>query len=438
MKRTDLTAIARRLALMIGGEAMQSGFHFALNILLVHMLSAQDYGVFAIVMVIGGLSLTYIRSLTAMPASIWIGQSRTKSAADIFEVTFGSGATLLSTLIGLGVAILLHLWLGTGAIAGGCFIGLWSMRSHLRTAFFALGRQKVVSFGDLAFTLSGVGLTGVALWMRGDLLQEVLLVLAAANGLGIVVMLSLARRPVRVSFGRGVWRRYRRLRGQLGWSGVSVTMGNLQAQGMALLVAAIAGPAGYAPIAAVLVLFVPLRVGAAALVNMVQPELSGLLARGEIDKVWRRTKVWSAIMAAGGIIYGAGMIALLPFIKSQAFVGTPIYLLGFLAWAIYTVSMLYVMPRAVLEILSAFRTLAFIAAAAAVVGMGTVGVILHMAPPAWSLAGAAISETIVLVASWLVVRRRLMSMSEGADRQLFGFKRRHLGGTEPYGSPFHS
>ena len=34
--------LVRRLVLMIGGEAMQSGFHFALNIALLHMLSAQS------------------------------------------------------------------------------------------------------------------------------------------------------------------------------------------------------------------------------------------------------------------------------------------------------------------------------------------------------------------------------------------------------------
>jgi len=53
--------LVRRLVLMIGGEAMQSGFHFALNIALLHMLSAQGYGLFAIAMVMGGVGLSSIR-----------------------------------------------------------------------------------------------------------------------------------------------------------------------------------------------------------------------------------------------------------------------------------------------------------------------------------------------------------------------------------------
>ena len=85
-----------RFVLMISGEAIQSAFHFALNIIMAHRLSAHDYGVFAIAMVIGGLSLTYIRALTGMPASIWVGQSRDRPAATGYEVMFGSAALALS------------------------------------------------------------------------------------------------------------------------------------------------------------------------------------------------------------------------------------------------------------------------------------------------------------------------------------------------------
>ena len=68
--------LLRRLALMVGGEAIQSGFHFALNIALLHVLSASGYGIFAIGMVMGGVGLAYIRSLTAVPASIWMSVIR--------------------------------------------------------------------------------------------------------------------------------------------------------------------------------------------------------------------------------------------------------------------------------------------------------------------------------------------------------------------------
>ena len=108
--------LAKRLVLMVCGEALQSGFHFALNLALIHLLPAEAYGVFAIVMVIGGLGLTYIRSFTAMPASIWIAQSRNRAAANVHEVTFGSGAVVLSLVMAVGVWLLLRTWLDFGLV----------------------------------------------------------------------------------------------------------------------------------------------------------------------------------------------------------------------------------------------------------------------------------------------------------------------------------
>ena len=54
-----------------------------------------------------------------------------------------------------------------------------------------------------------------------------------------------------------------------------------------LLFALLAGPAAYAPIAATLVLYAPLRVPTSALMNMVLPEIIRLLAVGQIKAARR-------------------------------------------------------------------------------------------------------------------------------------------------------
>ncbi|MGO9686889.1 MAG: hypothetical protein ACLPTZ_30685 [Beijerinckiaceae bacterium] len=417
---------------MLGGEALQSGFHFVLNVVLVHVLSARDFGIFAIVMVIGGLSLTYVRGLTAMPASIWIGRSLTRGAADAYDVMFGSGAVLLSVLAAIGVDALLHVWSGAYAHAGGCFVGLWALRSHLRTTFFARGRQNAVIISDLAFILSGatmaaawgVGTSGAA---SADILQSALVALAAANAIGIAAMLILSRRPFRLSCKQQLWRRYARLWRQLGWSFLSTTVTNLQGQAVALLVTSFGGPTAYAPIAATLLLFVPLRIATTPLVNLLQPKLSAELARGEARKVWLQVKVWSVITGVVGLVYGAAMIAMLPRINFHALEGIPVHLIGFFAWAIYTMTMLYVMPRIVLEVMMAFNTLALITAIAAATGTALIVCILFVAPPAWALAGGAVSEMVVLVMSWVVVYRRLHTpVSDAESEALDSMHKSHL------------
>jgi O-antigen/teichoic acid export membrane protein len=393
--------IPKRLVVMICSEGMQSALHFGLNIVLLRSLSPRDYGVFAIVMLIGGLGLTYIRALTAMPAAIRIGRSRGARAADAYDVIFGSGAFVLSLLIAVVVAVVLRLWLGTNTLGGGMFVGLWSLRSHIRTAMFARGRPWPVTIGDVVFFVSGALLAlGLMLTSGEERLHATFALLAVANALGIGTMLLGSRRVVRISLRRSVRSHYVGVWRQLGWSGVSVTTSNLQGQGFALVVAAMAGPAAYAPIAAVFVFFVPLRLVATALINLTQPKFAIELARGDTARVWSQARDWSAVMGIGALVYGIVVMLALPLLKSQVFEGNdmPVILVG--TWVIAIVVQMYVMPRIVLEAVGAFRRIAIITTGAGIVGMSLVAAILLVAPAAWSLMGALVSEAIVLIASW--------------------------------------
>ena len=412
MNLQAIRQIVLRLVVMVGGEAMQSAFHLGLNIALLHAVSARDYGIFALVMVVGGLGLTYIRALTALPASIAIAQSRRIVVAGAYEVTFGSGAMLLSLLLGLAVTGVLSVWLDEGALVGGAFIGLWAMRTHLRTVFFARNRQLLVSASDLAFTLSGAAGTAWVIWDDSHILQHTFGVMAAANALGIAMLLALGRRSIRPSLGRHVWRRYRRLWRDLKWSVLSVTITNLQGQGMALMVAAMAGPAAYAPIAAALVNFVPLRIVSTAFANMMHPELSALVAHRNFAQVGQRLRRWPLPLACLGILYGIVVLVALPFIEPDSLEGTRFFKISILAWVMSSLPMLYVMPRIWLEIAQDYRSIAILSGIAAAAGLLLVFVLLLTVSPSWALLGGALSEIIVLIGSWAIVRPRQRAAEE--------------------------
>ena len=412
MIRPAIRQIVLRLVVMVGGEAMQSAFHLALNIALLHSVSARDYGIFALVMVVGGLGLTYIRALTALPASIAIAQSRRLGAAGAYEVSFGSAAMLLSLLLGLVLTGILRSWLDEGALFGGAFVGLWAMRAHLRTVFFARGRQMLVSTSDIAFTLSGATGTAWVIWDDTHILLHTFTVMAGANALGIAVLLVLGRRALRLSLGRHVWRRYRRLWRDLRWSVLSVTITNLQGQGMALMVAAMAGPAAYAPIAAALVNFVPLRIVSTAFANMMHPELSSLMAHRDFARVGARLRRWPLPLACLGLLYGVAVLIALPFIEPDSLEGTRFFKISVLAWVMSSLPMLYVMPRIWLEIAQDYRSIAILSAIAAAAGLLLVFVLLLTVPPSWALLGGALSEIIVLVGSWAIVRPRQRAAEE--------------------------
>ncbi|TPN76779.1 hypothetical protein FJ987_12260 [Mesorhizobium sp. CU2] len=402
---------------MIGGEAMQSGFHFALNIALLHLLSAQGYGLFAIAMVLGGVGLSYIRSLTAVPASIWMGKSTNAAGIDAHDVTFGSAALVVALVVGLCSGLLMHMLGDRSGLAAGCFVGAWSLRSHMRTAFFARRMQVIVSISDAAFTFAGIALAALAIWFSGNALEGSFYALAAANIIGIVVLVRLSPRKLRISFRAPTWRRYAKLWSQLCWSAFSATTTNIQGQCLALLVAGIAGPAAFAPLAAVLVLFAPLRIISLAFVNMTQPELSKLLHSNETARVWAQARIWTLVMGLGSIVYGCAILFILPLIKSQALQGASVGVIGLLAIANYVPIMLYVMPRVVLEIIGDFRIVALITMGGAIVGLALIALILAVAPPTWALAGSAASETFVFALCWYFARHRMWNFEHPNERR---------------------
>ena len=402
--------LGKRMMIVFSGEALQSAFHFGLNIALVHTLPADNYGSFALTMIIGGIGLTYVRALAAMPASICIGSSRNLRHANVYDVTFGSGAFVVAVAIGLIAALLLWDWLGATALAGGGFVGIWSLRSYVRIATFARHEPMPALGGDVVFTLSGALLTGVMLSVgTGDELLYAFILLLVANSLGTATTLIAGRRLIRVTLRRNIRRRFAAIGRQLWWSGLGVTVSNLQGQGFAFVVATMAGPAAYAPIAAILLLFVPLRLLAFAVANALQPDLAAHLARGERPLLWQRAKIWTFAIGTGVLAYGGAVIVGLPWFHPAVLRGAPIHLICAVIWAITASFMLYLLPRLILEACGALRGIAIISTVSAVVGICTPAAILTIAAPVWSLLGALASEQIVLIGSWIYLRRVAMA-----------------------------
>lgn len=409
-----LLRLIRRFALTLGGEILQSAFHFGLNIVLVRSLAAQDYGIFAIVMLAGGIALSYVRAVLGMPAGLYIPQRLGTRAERAYDANFGSAALVLSVLIGLVVAALLELWLHTDAVSGALFVGLWSLRSYLRIALLVKRQQVFAGASDAAFAVGGTILSLLCIGrFDADPLRVVFYVLIAANVLAIAVAILLQRQPVRITFGSGTRRLFRRIWRQLAWSAATCTTAVLQAQGLVMLVATMAGPAAYAPIAAVMVLFGPMRIIAFSFTNTMQPELALLLSKGEITRIRHLMVIWSALLAGMSLAYGFIAFMALPLLGSAIFEGQPKYLIAAFIWAISITYLVHLMPRMLMEVLHQFRLGAIISAASVVIGITTVVVLLVVSTPAWSLLGNLVSELFIFVCAWGAVLRALRARADG-------------------------
>jgi hypothetical protein len=300
----------------------------------------------------------------------------------------------------MAVAGILFLSTPDAAMAGGCFVGLWCLRSHFRTAFFAAGRRNAAIVGDMIFAGVGAALCLVMFLQGASSLAHAFWILASANLLGIATMHLNARRVPILLFDRGFRACYRHLGARLAWSFASVATTNLQGQGIVLLVAGLVGPAAYAPIAAVLVFFVPLRIFGAALLNMIQPRFSADCARGDFQRVFNAAQSWSLTLGAMTFVYSACLLAVAPYLRTQALAGAPVELLCFLAALGNVGAALYNVPRAALEVLMRFRAIALVTAAGAICGGAAISLILWEVSTSWALGGAAIGEAVVLFGFW--------------------------------------
>ncbi len=404
----------RRLAtfaVTLFGEVVQSGFHFALNIMLVRSLTQHDYGVFAIVFLAGGLALTYVRALAGVPISTFLPAQRDRRAGRAIDVTFGTGALAVSVVVGLGIAGFLVVADTVNPVAGGAFVLLWCLRSYLRLALYAKNLAAFATASDVTFALSGAALA--FLLVHGDdaaRTDGVFVALACAHAVGIATALLAVRQPIRLSLKASSWRRYHTIRRQLGWSLVGVTTTNLQGQGQTLAMALLLGPDAYAPIAAALILFAPLRLGAAALVNMTQPEMGAQIGRGDRRGAVRLAGLTAGLLLLGCTAYGLLLLVSMPLIETHFFAarfsGQAFGLIVLILWAVVTVSLTYAPLRVLLEVLQDFRFLAALSAVAAVAGLLTVCALLLTVPPEWSLLGLLMSELLILIGCAAVLRPR--------------------------------
>ncbi|WP_010682763.1 hypothetical protein [Methylobacterium mesophilicum] len=402
--------------MILSGELIQSLFHFVLNILLVRELDAHDYGLFAIVFAVGAVGITYIRALVAVPATLHLARSLGRPAALGYDVMFGSGAVLVAGLLGLGVGAALVPVIGLGALAGGAFVGLYAFRSYLRIVLLARGRPRIAGMSDLVYAVCGGlfvarGLTGAGT----ALLDRAFVAIAVAHAIAIAVAYGAVRERLRFSLHARARARYRAIWRTLAWSLAGVTSLTVQGQGLTLLFGVLAGPAAYAPIAATLVLYAPLRIPTSALMNMVLPEISGLLANGEVQAARRLVVRHMVLLGSACLAYGAVMASALPLIEEilfkGRFAGEPMGWIGLGVWAVVTVSLLYAIPRAYLEASADFRTITAGAVASAAIGFAIMVPALLMLPPATALLGLIASELATLAWSVEAFRGRARGLS---------------------------
>lgn len=414
--RHNVIALGRNYLLSLTGEGLQSGFHFVLNLVLIRALTAYDYGLFGIIFVLGGIALSYGNALASIPASVHMPKLKNVSAVRFQEVVFGSVAVGISITFTVAIAVILGLATGQilEALAGGAFVGTWTLRNHLRAVLYARRTTLAVTLADLGYSVSGIASIALLLWLESGTpkVTPVLAMLAAANMISVGVALMSLATPVRISFGRNVRRRYLAIWPETKWSLIGVTTWTIQGQAPMFLVAAMVGPAAYAPIAAGLILFSPLRPIVAAFINVVRPELSAGLATGRHDhiKLALLSSFSGIVLCCLGfdIAIWLGWGFLSEHIFGDKFAGASMPLIVALAGIATIFAYSYHTPFALVQAARQFKNVALATTLGGIVGLCATVVLLLVAGVAWSLAGLAAGEAACWIYLWLAALRVLL------------------------------
>jgi len=418
--------LGRIFALSLSGEAAQSAFHFALNLLLIKILSVYDYGVFALVFVLGALAVKYGDALIGIPAAVRLSGLTTRASITWQQVMYGSVALLLSSVVTVAVSIGLVLSVNKvhESIAAGMFVGLWMLRNYVRTVLLARRLTSATVASDFGYGIAGVLLTALAVLIPhdGGHLSGVLWALAIANAAAITIAMRGAHGSTRVGFRRTMWQRYRAEWRSTVWSATAVTAYNVQGQSLTFLVAAMAGPAAYAPIAAGILLFAPLRPAVSAYINVFRAEFVVALSEGRFRDVSRTIRAATGLVLLGCLAFGVLIWTTWPLLVAHVFAGkftsgdmaVIVSLLGTAAAIFFTYNIALVLIQAT----GHFKPIAIATGLGGFTSICAVTVLLNVTTVSWSVAGMGLGEAVCGIYLWLTTVRILRQQTGRAGQSV--------------------
>ena len=414
-----LTLLFSRYLLAVGAQAFVSGFHFALNLVLLRLVSPHDYGVFAFAFVLAISASAINNALVATPLTVYTPVIADPHHRRRQEGMFASANLLLLGAFVVGGAA----WALVSEVAGGTgfgvtlFVAAYTARQYSRNVSYARLRPLVVAASDLAYASAGAVLVALLYLWKGALpIDHVLVAVALANGVAMAIERTLLNRsdPGARARAFGPLAGYARIwRESSAWALVGALTTMFLGQAHSFIVTATHGPGAFAPLAAGFVLFGPVRVALMTWQNMVKPELAVELAAGHVEQVRTRIRAttWrmAAAVAALGLALAVGWPWIHGFLYARSYADQPMALIVGLWCLITLASSTYNAPSAALQALTEFRVLAIASIWGALASGVLVALVLWLYSAPVTLFGILAAE--IFMALWLtrVLHRALES-----------------------------
>lgn len=403
-----------RLALSVGAQALVSGFHFALNLLLLRLVTPYDYGVFAFAFVLAMFASAINNALISTPLTVYTPVISDPIERHEQEAMFSTLNLLLFALLVLfGFAYSQWAELDATIMIGvTAFVAVYSARHFSRSAGYARMKPLITASGDTAYVVSGILIVATLALSQDKLpIGHVLLALAAANLVAMLVERFRLHGPNRKWFVLSRISSYNKIWEQSRWALAGSLTTLFLAQAHSVIITATNGPNAYAPLAAGFVLFGPVRVALLTWQNMVKPELAVALSESRQDAVRKQIRITSILMAGAVLALSLFLLIFWPWIHhylyAEQYADEPMAMIVGL-WSLITLfAASYNAPAAALQAMRDFRILAMASVYGAIISGVLVSVTLYYFNPETTLLGILAAESFMALYLTRILYTRL-------------------------------
>ena len=406
--------ISARYTLAVGAQALVSGFHFALNLVLVRQISQYDYGIFAFAFVLAMFAQAINNALISTPLTVYtpvIKDTETRSQQEKMLSVVNLIFCLALLMLGMMYIPLSELDASTVACIA-IFVAVYAARQHSRSFGYARLRPLVTAAGDTTYMVTGILIMALMLTVNPEpRVGSILLSLAGANLIAIIVENLLLHGRQALDQLRGSWHGYSLIWEQSRWALAGAVTTLLMGQAHSLIIVQSHGPQAFAPIAAGAVLFGPVRVALMTWQNMVKPEMAVSLSEHRYTEVRGQMIRTTRLMAVAMFCVVIGLAIMWPwidgFLYEKRYADEPMAWIVAL-WAVITLcSASYTPISAALQALKNFKALAMGSIYASVLAAIAVTALLYFRSPEDTLIGIFLAELFMAVFLLRVITRTL-------------------------------
>ncbi len=410
--------ITSRLALSVGAQAMVSGFHFALNLLLLRLVTPYDYGIFAFAFVLAMFASAINNALISTPLTVYtpvLKDLRERQQQEAMFSTLNVALFLIFILVGVGYAFWADMStdISLGVTA---FVAVYSARHFSRSAGYARMRPLITASGDATYVITGILIVLVLISTQDTLpVSQILLALAAANLAAMFVERFRLHGTSRKWFTLARLNSYGAVWAQSRWALAGSLTTLFLAQAHSVIITSTNGPNAYAPLAAGFVLFGPVRVALLTWQNMVKPELAVALSESRHAAVRKQIRMTTFVTAGVVVCMALFLLIFWPwihaFLYAEQYADEPMALIVGL-WSIITLfAASYNAPAAALQAMRDFRILAMASIYGAILSGVLVSVALYYFKPETTLLGILAAEVFMALYLTRILYNRLITSS---------------------------